>query len=58
MELKDIQIDILTKTIAGLMRENSEYRAAFMVLQQEKSKQQEVENGEHQDSPIDECNND
>ena len=58
MDLKDIQIDILTKTIAGLMRENSEYRAAFMVMQNEKSKQQEVPNGEHQNSTVDECNND
>lgn len=58
MDLKDIQIDILTKTIANLIKENSEFRAALMVMQQEKSKQQEVPDGEHQDSTVDECDND
>lgn len=49
MDLKDIQIDILTKTIADLIRENAEFRAALMVMQNQK----EVPNGEHQDSAVD-----
>lgn len=48
-DIKDIQIEILTNTIAGLMRENAEIRSALMVMQSQKVKQ-EVQDGEHQDS--------
>lgn len=52
MELKNIQIDILTKTIAELIRENSELRSALIVMQKE------AKNGEHQDSTVDNGDND
>lgn len=52
-DIRDIQIDILTKTIAGLMKENAELRAGIMIMQSQKVKQ-EVQDGEHQDSSADE----
>lgn len=57
MDIKDIQIDILTKTIASLMRENAEIRSALIVMQNQKAKQ-EVQDGEYQDSTVDESDND
>jgi len=52
MELKDIQIKILSDTIASLISENAELRACIIV-QNETIKIQEVQDGEHQDSPAD-----
>jgi len=52
-DIKDIQIDILAKTIASLMVENAQIKSALMVMQNEKSKQKEVQDGEHQDSTVD-----
>lgn len=49
-DIRDIQIDILTKTIAGLMKENVELRAGIMIMQSQKVKQEVTEDGEHQDS--------
>lgn len=57
MEIKDIQIDILTKTIASLIRENAELRSCIIV-QNDTIKAKEVQDGEHQDSPVNECDND
>lgn len=48
MDIKDMQIDILTKTIASLIRENAEFRSVLMVMQNEKSKQREVQNGDNE----------
>lgn len=56
MDIKDIQIDILTKTIGNLHRQLAEMSSALIVLQNQKNK--EVKDGEHQDSAIDECDND
>ena len=55
MELQNIQIDILTKTMADLIRENAELRAALIILQKEK---EASENGEHQDSAVNESDSD
>ena len=53
MDLKDIQIKILTETIASLISENAELRACIIV-QNEAIKKQEVQDGEHQDSTVNE----
>ena len=55
MDLKDIQIQILSKTIADLITENAELRSALIVLQNQK--EGDV-NGEHQDSTINESDSD
>ena len=57
MELKDIQIKILTDTIASLISENAELRACIIV-QNETINKQEVHDGEHQDSTINESDSD
>ena len=57
MDIKDIQIKILTDTIASLISENAELRACIIV-QNEAIKKQEVQDGEHQDSAANESNND
>jgi len=57
MELKDIQIQILTQTIGNLHAELSEMRATVIVLNNELKNvlnKQEVQDGEHQDSSADE----
>ena len=54
MNLQNIQIDILTKTMADLIRENAELRAALIILQKEK---EASDNGEHQDSTTDRTDN-
>ena len=38
MDKKDLQIEILTKTISELVRENSGLRATLILLQAEKRK--------------------
>ena len=53
VELKDIQIKILSDTIASLISENAELRACIIV-QNEAIKKQEVQDGEHQDSAANE----
>lgn len=55
MELKDIQIKILSDTIASLISENAELRAC-VIVQNEAIKKQGVQDGEHQDSTADESN--
>lgn len=52
MEIKEIQIKILSDTIASLISENAELRACIIV-QNEAIKKQEVQDGEHQDSAAD-----
>jgi TolA-binding protein len=65
MDLKDIQIQILTKTIGTLHGEIAELRACIIVqtqamqetqeaLNEIKKSIQEVQDGEYQDSPADE----
>lgn len=67
MELKDLQIQILTKTIGNLHGEIAELRACIIVqtqamqetqeaLMEIKQSIQEVQDGEHQDSPADNSN--
>lgn len=55
MDIKDIQINILTQTIGDLHRQLAEARSALIVMQNQKQK--EVPDGEHQDSTVDECDN-
>ena len=52
MEIKEIQIKILSDTIASLISENAELRACIIV-QNEAIKKQEVQDGKHQDSAAD-----
>ena len=57
MEIKDIQIQILTQTIGNLHVELSEMRATVIVLNNELKNvlnKQEVQDGEHQDSTANE----
>lgn len=49
MDIKDLQIKILTQTIGELYGEIAELRAGLIVLGNTK----EVPNGEHKDSPAD-----
>ena len=53
MDIREIQIQILSKTIASLISENAELRACIIV-QNETIKKREVQDGEHQDSAADE----
>ena len=52
MDIREIQIQILSKTIASLISENAELRACIIV-QNETIKKREVQDGEHQDSAAD-----
>lgn len=51
MDIKDLQINILTQTIGDLHGQLAEARSALIVMQSQKNK--EVPNGEHKDSPAD-----
>ena len=55
IDIREIQIQILSKTIADLITENAELRSALIVLQNQK--EGDV-NGEHQDSTINESDSD
>ncbi len=50
MDLKDLQIQMLSETIGQLYKQIAELQSALIVLQNEKK---EAENGEHQDSSAD-----
>ena len=55
MDIREIQIQILSKTIADLITENAELRSALIVLQNQKEGDM---NGEHQDSTANESDSD